>query len=84
MTTASRPVRLVSMESEQTIPAEQIKHARAILGHSQEEAARAIGIAGSTVSKWERGIQHPGMHLTRQAFRLYIERAAEKEASGGS
>lgn len=71
------------MPSEQTETAAAIKHAREVLKHSQEEAAREIGIAISTLQKWERNAQHPGMHYTRRAFALYIARAARKEASDG-
>lgn len=36
-----------------TTPAEQLRRRRFDLGHSQEEAARAIGVCPDTLQKWE-------------------------------
>jgi len=41
----------------------RIAKRRHVLGLSQEELARRVGVARDTVSMWERGRQYPHRHL---------------------
>lgn len=42
-----------------TTPAEELVRRRTILGLSQKEAAKRIGVDPSTLAKWERGEREP-------------------------
>lgn len=48
--------------------------ARARKGHTQEQAAREIGVSVMTVSRWERGKNMP-TGLAKAAFLRYVSDA---------
>jgi len=52
---------------------ELLRAARKRHGHSQQQAAEAIGVSVSAVQKWESGIRIPRVSLVRRAVKAYIE-----------
>jgi len=60
----------------------EIKQIRLLLGLTQEEMAAAVGVAVTTVSRWENGRSHPlGLLVTRRLARL--ERKSSKIGKAG-
>ena len=62
-----------------------IKTLRTALGYSQAQMAQRLGVAASTVSRWElpedsEGMRHPSRLALRQIARL--ERALERKQKG--
>lgn len=52
--------------------ADRLKRAREAWGHSQAQAAQAIGVTPSTVSHWEQGVQLPRNQAIRAALDRYL------------
>jgi len=50
--------------------AEDIRNLRELLGMTQEELAREVGVSFSTVSRWETGRGEPSRLAQRQLDRL--------------
>lgn len=58
-----------------------IKSIRAKLGFTQEDLARKLGLALSTVSKWEQGVTSPSRLAREKLEKLIKIRREEKEVS---
>ncbi len=50
----------------------RLRGARQARGHTQEQAAREIGVTLNPVARWERGEQEPST-LARKGIERYIE-----------
>ena len=48
-----------------------LKAARVNAGYGQKEAAKLLGIANKTLSKWENGKSYPTVDMARKIFELY-------------
>jgi DNA-binding transcriptional regulator YiaG len=58
--------------------AERLREARAALGITQAEAARALSVSALSVARWETGSQHPRGPALR-FVELWIARALREE-----
>jgi DNA-binding transcriptional regulator YiaG len=56
-----------------------IKAIRLALGFTQEDLARKLGLALSTVSKWEQGIFSPS-RLAREKIEKLVKKGGEKRS----
>ncbi len=52
----------------------QIKKIRLGLGMTQQELAREIGVAVSTINRWEKGKNRPGKMACKMLLNLMRER----------
>ncbi len=55
-----------------------IKAIRKELDYSQEDLARKLGLALSTVSKWEQGVTSPS-RLAREKIERLVKRGGKKK-----
>jgi len=55
-----------------------IKSIRVILGFTQEDLARKLGLALSTVSKWEQGVTSPS-RLACEKLEKLLKRGGKKK-----
>jgi DNA-binding transcriptional regulator YiaG len=55
-----------------------IKAARNKLGFTQEDLARKLGLALSTVSKWEQGVTSPS-RLAREKLEKFLKKGGIKK-----
>lgn len=59
----------------------KLKQARKGLGHSQEEAARRMGVSWATVQRWEKGKQMP-TGVCAERLQQYIAMSRELKEVG--
>jgi len=57
-----------------------IKAMRLELGFTQEDSARKLGLALSTISKWEQGVSSPS-RLAREKLEKLLKKGGKKEVS---
>ena len=55
----------------------EVKHARRMLGITQAELGRAIGVNRSTVNRWEAGI-HPVPEMAEKLIKMILKEEAIK------
>lgn len=65
-----------------TLTREDIKRLREQLGMSQEEFAHKMGVAGTTVRRWEAGICKP-IKLAQEKLQRLMREAKKKREDNG-
>ena len=53
--------------------ADRLRARREKLGHSQEDAARLVGVSSATLAHWEQGRHRPKTSLVVNSLENYLE-----------